>query len=108
MLKAPGTRRFKPKYDELLLSFAFNFNLRRYTEEHGAAILGRALHIGVAGGVLRTRTRSHNGARLTFRVDAHTDARARFVVESSIPSYAHVPSARFQGIVYSTSVETLF
>ena len=30
-LKAPGTKRLKLKYDELLSSFAFNFNLRRYT-----------------------------------------------------------------------------
>ena len=31
MLKAPGTKRLKPKYDELLSKFAFKFNLRRYT-----------------------------------------------------------------------------
>ena len=30
-LKAPGTKRLKLKYDELLSSFAFKFNLRRYT-----------------------------------------------------------------------------
>ena len=30
-LKAPGSKRLKLKYDELLSSFAFNFNLRRYT-----------------------------------------------------------------------------
>ena len=30
-LKAPGTKRLKLEYDTLLLSFAFNFNLRRYT-----------------------------------------------------------------------------
>jgi hypothetical protein len=29
-LKAPGTKPLKLKYDELLSSFAFNFNLRRY------------------------------------------------------------------------------
>jgi len=28
-----------------------------------------------AGGLLRTPTRTHNGARRTFRVDAHTDVR---------------------------------
>ena len=33
MLKAPGTERLKLKYDELLSSIAFNFNLRRYTLE---------------------------------------------------------------------------
>ena len=31
-LKAPGARRLKLKYDELLSSFALKFNLRRYTE----------------------------------------------------------------------------
>jgi len=31
-LKAPGMRRLKPKYEKLLSSFAFNVNLRRYTE----------------------------------------------------------------------------
>ena len=30
-LKAPGTKRLKLKYDELPSSFAFNFNLRRYS-----------------------------------------------------------------------------
>ena len=30
-LKAPGTMRLKPKYDEPLSIFAFNFNLRCYT-----------------------------------------------------------------------------
>jgi len=28
--KAPGTKRLRPKYDELLSNFAFNINLRRY------------------------------------------------------------------------------
>jgi len=31
-LKAPGTKRLKLKYDELLSNFAFDFNLRRYNE----------------------------------------------------------------------------
>jgi len=30
MWKAPGTIRLKLKYDKLLSSFAFKFNLRRY------------------------------------------------------------------------------
>ena len=30
-LKAPGTKRLKLKYDNLLSRFAFNFNLRHYT-----------------------------------------------------------------------------
>ena len=36
-LKPPGTKRLKLKYDELLSSFAFNFNLRRYTTVPGTA-----------------------------------------------------------------------
>jgi len=32
MLKAPGMKRLKLKYDDLLLSF--DFNLRRYNEVH--------------------------------------------------------------------------
>ena len=32
-LKAPGSKRLKLKYDKLLSSFAFNCNLRRYTEK---------------------------------------------------------------------------
>ena len=31
-LKPPGTRRLKLECDELLSSFAFNFNLRRYNK----------------------------------------------------------------------------
>ena len=31
--KAPGTKRLNPKYDILLQSFAFKFNLRRYSKE---------------------------------------------------------------------------
>jgi len=30
-LKAPGTKRLKLKYDEVLSSVAFNLNLRRYS-----------------------------------------------------------------------------
>jgi len=36
MLKSPGTKSLKPKYDKPLsicLNFAFKFNLRRYNEE---------------------------------------------------------------------------
>ena len=32
-LKAPGTERLKLKHDEPLSDFAFNFKLRRYTED---------------------------------------------------------------------------
>ena len=34
-LKAPGTKRLKLKYDELLSTFAFKFNLRRYNMDAG-------------------------------------------------------------------------
>ena len=37
--KAPATRRLKLKTYELLSSFAFNFNLRRYTK--GSLIKGK-------------------------------------------------------------------
>jgi hypothetical protein len=32
VFKAPGTKRLKLKYNELLSKFAFKFNLRRYLE----------------------------------------------------------------------------
>jgi len=32
MLKAPGTKRLKLRYDESLSNFAFNFNLHRYNK----------------------------------------------------------------------------
>jgi len=37
MLKGPGATRLTVKCDKLLSSFAFNFNLRRYTKASGAA-----------------------------------------------------------------------
>jgi hypothetical protein len=43
MLKAPGTNRLQPKYDQLLSRFAFNSNLRRYNKEPGAAQLAADL-----------------------------------------------------------------
>jgi len=33
VLKAPGIKRLKLKYDELGSSFAFKFNLRRYIQD---------------------------------------------------------------------------
>jgi len=61
-----------------------------------------------AGGSLRITTLTQNEAQLTFRVDAHVDARTRFVVEYSKPSYEHVPLARLWFFVHSTSVEWWF
>jgi hypothetical protein len=56
--------------------------------EPGVCFVGR-----LAGGLLRTCTPPQTGARLTFRVDAHIDARTRLVVEYSRPTYEHVPSS---------------
>jgi hypothetical protein len=39
-LKAPGTWRLKRNNDKLLSSFAFNFNLRRYTMAYVTAPAG--------------------------------------------------------------------
>ena len=58
-LKAPGYERWKLKCDDLLSNFAFNFNLRRYTEEaveaaaapEAAAVAGQAEEQVVAEGV---------------------------------------------------------
>jgi hypothetical protein len=50
-LKAPGTKRLKQQYDELLSSFPFKLNLRRYTKQTGDIT---AFHVcvnpGVSGG----------------------------------------------------------
>ena len=42
-LKAPGTTHLKLKYDGLLSSSAFNFNLRRYIEELNADLFRRCM-----------------------------------------------------------------
>ena len=46
-LKAPGTKRLKLKYEQLLSTVGFNFNLRRYNkdafENEIRQVLGRAL-----------------------------------------------------------------
>jgi len=40
MLKAPGTKRLKLTYDEMLSSLDFEFKLRRYSKEpHAASLL---------------------------------------------------------------------
>ena len=41
-LKAPGTKRSKLKFDHLLSSFAFNFNLRRYSQANKFASWAQA------------------------------------------------------------------
>jgi hypothetical protein len=43
----------------------------------------------VAGGLLTTATRTQNGARLTFSVDADTDAQTRLVVARPRPPYSY-------------------
>jgi len=57
----------------------------------------------------------HNGERLYTlirpedpAVDAHAQARTRFVLEYSRPSNERLTSARFRSVVRSTSVESLF
>ena len=45
-LRAPGTMLLKLRYDKTLSSFAFNFNLRRYTM---AGKAGDALMAGLVG-----------------------------------------------------------
>jgi hypothetical protein len=47
-LKAPGTRRLKLEFDELLSSFGFKFNLRRYI-----MIAASMHHAGVAKVLLK-------------------------------------------------------
>ena len=39
-LKAPGTKRLKLKYDKLLSSSAFKFNLHRYIKERRGGVDG--------------------------------------------------------------------
>jgi hypothetical protein len=48
-LKAPDTKRVKLTYDELLSSFAFHFNLRRYTKrpQYLADVYDEAAHPAV-------------------------------------------------------------
>jgi len=41
VLKAPGTKLSKLKYDQLLSSFAFKFNLRRYSWACRVCCVGR-------------------------------------------------------------------
>ena len=41
LLKAPGTNRLKLICDKPLYSFAFHFNLRRYTKDGAFILVGR-------------------------------------------------------------------
>ena len=61
MLKAPGTERLKLKYDEVVSSFAFNFNLRRYImlRDSGSAFMNE-LEVGVALCLSNYRSTSPN------------------------------------------------
>ena len=78
ILKAPGTKRLKLKHDKLLSSFAFKFNLRRYTmlAAANAAAAAEAAHAG-----------------------AHPDTLSRFKSASA----AHNPIARFKSAVQSVA-----
>jgi hypothetical protein len=55
-LKAPGTKRLKLNYDAPRSSFAFNFDVRRYTVERQLQEITRTL-VGPAG--LLPATSSH-------------------------------------------------
>jgi len=54
-LKAPGSKRLKIKRDKLVSRFAFNFNMRRYTEalertaRHFQNALNDLIETGLAG-----------------------------------------------------------
>ena len=58
-LKAPGTNRFKPKFDNLLSFFAFNFNLRRYIGD-------KPTGMGESGQKALTKFRAVGAAQLLF------------------------------------------
>jgi len=49
-LKAPGTKRLNLKCDELLSSFAFEFNLRRYNQEPAEINALLTAHVQRRGG----------------------------------------------------------
>jgi len=55
------------------------------------AFLLLLLRVFVSAITLIPTTQTQNRERFTFRVDAHTNARARFVLENCRPSYEHVP-----------------
>ena len=57
MLKPPGTTHLKLKCDELLSSFAFKFNLRRYTVDRKRVNeFGRAYEAGAYTRSLQSST----------------------------------------------------
>ena len=58
MLKAPGTKRLKLKYNKLLSSFAFKINLRRFTLAHGRAEGG---DMPAAAALYYSRGQAHAG-----------------------------------------------
>jgi hypothetical protein len=51
--KAPGTKRLKLNYDELLSSFAFKFNVRRYKLASFCVVHRGAICAPVAGAYTR-------------------------------------------------------
>jgi len=60
-LNAPGTKRLKLKYDIMLSSFAFSFNLRRYTATGAAAAAAAGSWRAAAAAAARGET--HHDAR---------------------------------------------
>ena len=63
-LKAPGTKRLKLKYDDVLSNFVFDFTLRRYIKEEGVTVLvtaaGKAEDAPVPASSLPPPTNSTN------------------------------------------------
>jgi len=57
-LKAPGTKRLTLKYDELLSSCAFNFNLHRYMTGAESGALPRLRRLSLQGCEAGAYTRS--------------------------------------------------
>jgi len=77
MLKAPGTKRLKLKYHKLLSSFAFEFNLRRYSTATSTS------------SCTATSRRARWGRRhAATRVEARVKTRVETCVETCVGSSA--------------------
>jgi len=62
-LKAPKSERLKLTCDELLSTFAFNFNLRRYTPGVGGVRRAAGQRLGAAAGARQGLTLVHFSAQ---------------------------------------------
>ena len=104
-LKAPGTKRLKLYYDKLPSSFAFNFNLRRYTSAARCSAAGSGLNGAVAGNWMRFYIEARDefdnvittGRGLhssTFRLDLSRFCLRNHQTYSSNSAYAELKSGR--------------